>query len=57
MTYELEFLPAALKEWRTLGHTVREQFKRKLDERLSNPRVQADTLHGLPNHYKIKLYS
>ncbi|WP_236172253.1 type II toxin-antitoxin system RelE family toxin [Pseudomonas pseudonitroreducens] len=57
MTYELEFLPAALKEWRTLGHTVREQFKRKLDERLSNPRVQADTLHGLPNHYKIKLRS
>ncbi|MBB4861921.1 mRNA interferase RelE/StbE [Pseudomonas nitritireducens] len=57
MTYELEFLPAALKEWHKLGHTVREQFKRKLGERLINPRVQADALHGLPNHYKIKLRS
>ncbi|PJI48038.1 MULTISPECIES: type II toxin-antitoxin system RelE family toxin [Pseudomonas] len=57
MTYELEFLPAALKEWHKLGHTVREQFKRKLAERLENPRVQADALHGLADHYKIKLRS
>jgi len=57
MTYELEFLPAALKEWHKLGHTVREQFKRKLGERLMEPRVQADALHGLPDHYKIKLRS
>lgn len=57
MTYELEFLPAALKEWRKLGHTVREQFKRKLAERLEEPRVPADALHGLADHYKIKLRS
>lgn len=57
MTYELEFLPAALKEWRKLGHTVREQFKRKLGERLANPCVQTDALSGLPDHYKIKLRS
>lgn len=57
MTYELEFLPSALKEWRNLGHTVREQLKRKLAERLVEPRVQGDALHGMPDHYKIKLRS
>ena len=55
MTYELEFLPSALKEWEKLGHTLREQFKSKLRERLVLPRVQADALHGMADHYKIKL--
>jgi mRNA interferase RelE/StbE len=55
MTYSLEFLPSALKEWERLGHTVREQFKRKLRERLEQPRVQADALSGMADHYKIKL--
>lgn len=55
MTYKLGFLPSALKEWQRLGHTVREQFKRKLRERLELPRVPADALHGMPEHYKIKL--
>ena len=55
MSFELEFLPSALKEWHKLGHTVRAQLKKKLAERLEHPRVQADALHGLPDHYKIKL--
>lgn len=55
MTYELEFLPSALKEWRKLGDTVREQFKKKLNERLQRPRVQGDALHGMPDCFKIKL--
>jgi mRNA interferase RelE/StbE len=55
MTYSLEFLPSALKEWERLGHTVREQFKRKLRERLEQPRVSADVLSGMADHYKIKL--
>lgn len=55
MSYELEFLPSARKEWDKLGATLREQFKRKLGERLTHPRVPADALHGLPDHYKIKL--
>ncbi|MCG8291790.1 type II toxin-antitoxin system RelE family toxin [Pseudomonas entomophila] len=55
MTYSLEFLPSALKEWEKLGHTVREQAKKKLRERLTLPRVQADALRELPDHYKIKL--
>lgn len=55
MTYKLEFLPSALKEWQKLGHPLREQFKKKLCERLELPRIPAAALHGMPDHYKIKL--
>ena len=55
MSYRLEFLPSARKEWDKLGATLREQFKKELGERLAHPRVPADALHGMPNHYKIKL--
>lgn len=55
MTYRLEFLPSARKEWDKLGATLREQFKRKLSERLEHPRIQADALHGMPDYFKIKL--
>ncbi len=40
-----------------LGATLKEQFKKKLEERLVNPHVQTDRLHGLGNAYKIKLRS
>ncbi|MBB3997524.1 type II toxin-antitoxin system RelE family toxin [Aureimonas pseudogalii] len=55
MPYSLAFLPSADKEWHKLGATVRAQFVRKLRERLEHPRVEADALRGLPDHYKIKL--
>lgn len=55
MTYRLEFLPSALKEWEKLGATLRQQFKKKLAERLVTPHVPADRLSGLQDHYKIKL--
>lgn len=55
MSYSLAFLPSAQKEWRKLGETVRTQFKKKLAERLLHPRVPGDALHGMPNHFKIKL--
>ena len=55
MTYRLHFIAPAEKEWRKLGATLREQFKKKLAERLEAPRVPADTLSGMPDHYKIKL--
>jgi mRNA interferase RelE/StbE len=55
MTYKLRFLPAALKEWEKLGATVRSQFKKKLAERLEDPRVPADKLRGYDSVYKIKL--
>ncbi|MCG3693096.1 type II toxin-antitoxin system RelE family toxin [Aliarcobacter butzleri] len=55
MTYNLEFKPQALKEWSKLGSTVKEQFKKKLEERLENPKVEKDKLSGYENVYKIKL--
>lgn len=54
-TYELQFLPSALKEWNKLGSPVRDQLAKKLAERLIRPRVPKDALHGLDDHYKIKL--
>ncbi len=55
MTYELAFKASALKEWQKLGHTLREQFKKKLAERLENPHVPSAALSGATNLYKIKL--
>jgi mRNA interferase RelE/StbE len=57
MTFKLEFLPSALKEWEKLGATLRDQLKKKLIARLELPRVGADALYGMPDHYKIKLRS
>lgn len=55
MTYNLEFKPQALKEWKKLDSTIKEQFKKKLKERLENPKVPKDKLAGYENVYKIKL--
>ena len=55
MTYKLAFKKSALKEWDKLGHTVKEQFKKKLKERLENPHVPTAALSGGQNLYKIKL--
>jgi mRNA interferase RelE/StbE len=44
MTYELEFSEKAWKEWKKLGVNLKDQFKRKLRERLVNPHVPADRL-------------
>jgi len=57
MTYDLAFSEKAWKEWRKLGANPRDQFKKKLQERLSNPHVPGDRLNGLGNAYKIKLHS
>ncbi len=57
MSYNLAFLPSALKEWGKLDQSIQNQFKKKLTERLENPRVPADCLRGHANHYKIKLRS
>ena len=55
MTYKLNFKKSAYKEWNKLGATLREQFKKKLLERLDNPHVPASKLSGADNLYKIKL--
>ena len=57
MSYKLLFLPSALKEWKKLGSTIQEQFKKKLRERIKNPEVSGDRLTGQKNYYKIKLRS
>ncbi len=53
MTYSLDFDSRALKEWKKLGDTVRQQFKKKLAEVLLNPRIEANRLYSLPDCYKI----
>lgn len=56
MSYKLDFLAEALKEWKALDSSVKEQFKKKLTERLGNPFVPAAAkLSGSLNRYKIKL--
>ena len=55
MSYNLEFKESALKEWGKLDRPIREQFKKKLSQRLENPKVEADKVSGLANTYKIKL--
>lgn len=57
MSFELGFLDEALKEWRKLDNATREQLKKKLAERLDNPRVPSAKLAGHPDRYKIKLRS
>jgi len=57
MTYRLKFKDEALKEWHKLDSTLREQFKKKLAERLQGPRVPAAKLSGHADRYKIELRS
>lgn len=55
MSYNLQFHKLALKEWQKLDSTIQKQFKKKLAERLENPRVPIAALSGMPDCYKIKL--
>jgi mRNA interferase RelE/StbE len=55
MTYKLDFLVEALREWKALDASTKVQFKKKLKERLENPLVPSARLSGTINRYKIKL--
>jgi mRNA interferase RelE/StbE len=57
MSYKLRFHELALAEWRKLDGSVREPLKKKLAERLENPRVPAAALSGMADCYKIKMRS
>ena len=46
MTYKQTFSPKEKKKWNKLGDTIKNQFKKKLLERLENPYVPADQLSG-----------
>jgi len=54
MTFKLEIIPSARKEWDKLGFSIKEQFKKRLRERLISPRMPSAALHGMKDHYKIK---
>jgi mRNA interferase RelE/StbE len=54
-SYRLVFKAGARKEWDKLAPSTRDQFKRKLAERLASPHVPAAKLSGMPDCYKIKL--
>ena len=53
--YTLAFKQSAVKEWRKLGHTIKEQFSKKLAKVLENPHIPSAALSGMPDCYKIKL--
>lgn len=55
MSYYLDFHPKALKEWKKLDNSTKEQFYKKLKTRLENPNVSKDRLSGYQNLFKIKL--
>jgi len=57
MTYNLKFVPSALKEWKKLGNNIQLEFKKALEKRMISPRVPKQKLSGWPNIYKIKLRS
>ncbi len=55
MSYRLRFHELAWAEWQKLDRSVREPLKRKLVERLAQPRVPSAALKGMVDCYKIKL--
>lgn len=57
MSYNLEFLEAALEEWNKLNPSIRQPLKKKLIKVLENPRIPKNKLSGHPNRYKVKLRS
>ena len=55
MSFKLQFHELAWAEWQKLDGSVRDPFKKKLIERLEQPRVPSAALHGMVDCYKIKL--
>ena len=56
MTCELAIHPLAEAERKRVDESVKRRFKQKLaKQRLQNPRVARDALHGVPDCYKTKI--
>jgi len=55
MTYKLVFKEEALREWKKLDATVRDIFRKKLKERIEEPRIESARVSGMADCYKIKL--
>lgn len=56
-SYKLRFHERALEEWNELDESVRKPLKKKLVERLDNPRIPSAALSGMKDCFKIKLKS
>ena len=52
---KLDFYDQALKEWKNLDGSVKQQFKQKLVERLETPHIPSAKLRDSNDRYKIKL--
>ncbi len=55
MSCKLEFVVSAFREWEKLDPTLREQFRKKLAERLESPKLFSARLSDMTDCYKIKL--
>jgi mRNA interferase RelE/StbE len=56
-SYRIEFIPAALREWKKLDNTTRIQFEKKLKQVADNPHILSAKMHGHPNAYRLKARS
>ena len=55
MTFKLRFHELAWAEWQKLDGSVKAPIKKKLLERLQQPRLPSAALSNMPDCYKIKL--
>ena len=55
MPYKLRFHTLAWAEWQKLDGSIKAPLKKKLLERLQEPRVPSAALAQMPDCYKIKL--
>lgn len=57
MTYKLQFLPTAKKEWDTLDNSLKSEIRKKLFNIRENPHVPCNHLSGFTDQfvYKIKM--
>lgn len=55
MTFKLRFHEQAWLEWQKLDGSIKPPLKKKLLERLQEPRVPSAALTHMPDCYKIKL--
>lgn len=55
MPFKLRFHELAWAEWQKLDGSIKAPFKKKLIERLQEPRIPSAALSNMPDCYKIKL--
>ena len=55
MTFKLRFHQLAWAEWQKLDGSIKAPLKKKLLERLQEPRMPSAALSNMPDCYKIKL--